>query len=254
MSGLLTDTPATARQLAVAVRFVDGFTQQPVTPRYSVSITQFPGVDPKLLRSLAGRAWVAAWSDSDATYRFSLTSPPSAAAVQLPAGTFDLVVTNPGGAPVFSNPPPATPAGPYAAVAPLKVTIPPVAAHLPPVLTSDYLVALPLWPTVAFTVPVGETAISGWVVSKAGGTRPSGLRVAFAPPGAAAGALPQVITDGSGQFLYRLNNLARPAGPNPKVTLTIAIADQNGAPVTVEPATLTVPAGIPTGSVILTVP
>jgi hypothetical protein len=254
MSGVLTDTPATARQLAVAVRFVDGFTQQPVVGGYSVSITEFPGVDPKLLRSFAGRAWVGAWSGSDATYRFSLTSPPSAAAVQLPAGTFDLVVTNPGGAPVFSSPLPATPAGPYAAVAPLKVTIPPVAAHLPPVLASDYLVALPLWPTVAFTVPVGETAISGWVVIEAGGTRPAGLRVAFAPPGAAVGAIPQTVTDGSGQFLYRLNNLAPPAGRNPKVTLTITIVDQNGAPVTVKPTTLTVSAGVLTGSVILTVP
>jgi hypothetical protein len=254
MSGLLTDTPATARQLAVVVRFVDGFTQQPVAGRYSVSIAQFPGVDPALLRSLAGGAWVGAWSGSDATYRFSLTNPPSAAATELPAGTFDLVVTNPGGAPVFSNPLPATPAGPYAAVVPLKVTIPPFAPHPPPVLASDYLVALPLWPTVAFTVPVGETAISGWVVSEKGGTPTAGLRVAVAPPGAVVGAIPQAVTDGSGQFLYRLNNLARPAGPNPTVTLTITITDQNGAPVDVKPATLTVSAGTLTGSVILTVP
>jgi hypothetical protein len=174
---------------------------------------------------------------------------------QLPAGTFNLVVTNPGGAPVYANPLPPSPSGLYAASAPLKVTIPPVAPHSPPVRASDYLVALPLWPTVAFRVPDGETAVSGWVMSKVAGTPQVGFGVTFAPAGAAAGAAPRAVTDGSGQFLYRLTNLARPAGPNPTVALAITIVDQKGVPVAaVEPPNLTVSAGILTGSVLLTVP
>jgi hypothetical protein len=242
---------STTRQLAVAVQFVDGFTGQPIFNKYSVSIETFPGVAPKLLQSLAD-GWAGAWSGSDATYRFSLTNLPPPA--QLPGGTFNLVVTNPGGAPVYANPLPASPSGPYAASAPLKVTIPPVAPHAPPVLASDYLVALPLWPTVAFSVPNGETAVSGWVVSKASGTPQVGFGVTFASAGAAAGAAPQAVTDGSGQFLYRLPNLARPAGPNPQVTLNITMVDQNGAAVAVTPPNLTVSAGILTSSVVLTVP
>jgi hypothetical protein len=238
---------STTRQLAVAVQFIDGFTGQPIFNKYSVSIEKFPGVAPKLMQSLAD-AWAGAWSGSDATYRFSLTNLPLPA--QLPGGTFNLVVTNPGGAPVYANPLPASPSGPYAVSAPLKVTIPPVAPHAPPVLASDYLVALPLWPTAAFRVPNGETALSGSVVSKASGTPQVGYGVAFA----AAGAAPQAVTDGSGQFLYRLTNLARPAGPNPQVTLTITIVDQKGAAVDVAPANLTVSAGTLTGSVVLTVP
>jgi hypothetical protein len=252
MSGVLIDVPATSRQLAVSVQFIDGFTGQPIFNRYSVSIAKFPGVDPKLTRSLTDAGWIGAWSGSDGTYRFSLTNLPAAA--QAPAGTFDLVVTNPGGAPVYANPLPPSPAGPYAAVAPLEVTIPPVAPHPPPVLASDYLVRLPLWPTVAFRAPDGETAVSGWVVSKAGGTRLAGLGVAFAPAGAAAGAAPRAVTDGSGQFLYRLNNLARPAGPKPEVALTITIVDQNGAPLVVDPLSKTVSAGVLTGNVLLTAP
>jgi hypothetical protein len=242
--------PSGTRQLAVAVQFIDGFTGQPIFNKYSVSIENFPGVAPKLMQSLAD-GWAGAWSSSDATYRFSLTNLPPPA--QLPGGTFNLVVTNPGGAPVYATPLPPSPSGPYAASAPLKVTIPPVAPHAPPVLASDYLVALPLWPTVAFRVPNGETAVSGWVVSKASGTPQVGYGVAFAAAGA-AGAAPQAVTDGSGQFLYRLTNLARPAGPNPQVTLTITIVDQKGAAVTVAPANLTVSAGTLTGSVVLTVP
>lgn len=243
--------PITSRQLAVAVQFTDGFTGQPIFNKYTVSIAKFPGVAPPLTRTLAG-AWAGAWSGSDATYRFSLTNLPLPA--QLPNGTFDLVAANQGGASLYANPLPRSPSGPYATATPLTVTIPPVAPHAPPVRASDYLFALPLWPTVAFRVPDGETAVSGWVMSRAAGTPQVGFGVAIAPAAAGAGAAPRTITDGSGQFLYRLTNLVRPAGPNPTVALTITLVDQTGAPVAVQPQNLTVSAGLRTGSVVLTVP
>jgi hypothetical protein len=249
-----TDIPISRRDLAVVVRFVDGFTGQPVRFPLSVSIPHFTGIDPRKLTSMPGGKWIGVWSDADATYRFSLPNLPLlAGSAQLPTGTFNLLVTTADGVNLYANPPIAPPRGPYAALMPLQVTIPPTAAHPPPVLASDYLVELPLWPTAAFRVPDGETAVSGWVVS-AGRANVAALKLKLFKSGTGPSGEPWASTDSAGQFLYRLPNLPRPTGPDPQATLEVDIVDQANAPLTVAPATLTVSIGKPTSLVQLLVP
>jgi hypothetical protein len=249
-----TDIPLSRRDLAVVVRFVDGFTGQPVRFPLSVSIRQFTGIDPRKLTSTPGGKWIALWSDADATYRFSLPNLPlTAGSAQLPAGTFNLLVTTTDGVNLYANPPIAPPHGPYSALMPLQVTIPPTAAHPSPVLASDYLVELPLWPTAAFHVPDGETAVSGWVVS-AGRTNVAGLKLKLFESNIGPSGEPWASTDSAGQFLYRLPNLTRPAGPNPQATLNVEMVDQANAPLTVAPETLTVAIGKTLGLVQFMVP
>jgi hypothetical protein len=239
MSDLRTDTPGGSRDLAVVVRFVDGFTRQPLSLPLSVSIPGFAGVDPKLLTSLASGKWVARWSDADATYRFSLPNLPTInGSPELPRGTFDLLVTTAAGVNVYANPPAVLPGSPYASATRLQVTIPPVAPHPPPVLASDYLVELPLWPTAAFRVPDGETAISGWVVS-ASTANVVGLKLRLSPSRTGPAGQPWIGTDGAGQFLYRLPGLRRTAGS----AIAVEVVDPSNAPLTVAPATLTITIG-----------
>jgi hypothetical protein len=249
-----TDIPVSRRDLAVVVRFVDGFTGQPVRLPLSVSIPQFTGIDPRKLTSMPSGKWIALWSDADATYRFSLPNLPlTAGSAQLPTGTFNLLVTTTDGVNLYANPPIAPPRGPYAALIRLQVTIPPTATHPPPVLASDYLVELPLWPTAAFHVPDGETAVSGWVVS-ADRTNVAGLKLKLFESNTGPSGEPWTSTDSAGQFLYRLPNLPRPAGPNPQATLNVEMVDQTNAPLMVAPATLTVSIGKSTSLVQLLVP
>ena len=253
MSDPRTNILISRRDLAVAVRFVDGFTGRPIRTQFSVSIPKFTGIDPRNLASMSAK-WVALWSDGDATYRFSLPNLSLVGgAAQLPTGTLDLLVTTTDGVNLYADPPIAPPRSPYAALMPLRVTIPPTAAHSPPVLASDYLVELPLWPTAAFRVPEGETAVSGWVVS-AGRKNVVGLKLKLFEPNTGPSGEPWASTDGAGQFLYRLPNLTRPAGPNSQATLDVEMVDQASAPLTVAPATLTVPIGKPTSLVQLMVP
>jgi hypothetical protein len=98
-----------------------------------------------------------------------------------------------------------------------------------------------MWPTAAFSVPVGETGVSGWVVS-AGGAVVSALRLKLLRQDGPSGE-PWATTDGAGQFLVRLPNVKRPAGSNPTLTLTVEMVDQAGNPLLVAPSTLTVPVG-----------
>jgi hypothetical protein len=248
-----TNIPISRRDLAVVVRFVDGFTGQPIRTQFSVSIPKFSGIDPRNLATMPAK-WVALWSDGDATYRFSLPNPLLAAGTaQLPTGTLDLLVTTADGVNLYADPPIAPPRGSYAALTPLQVTIPPIAAHPPPVLASDYPVELPLWPTAAFRPPDGETAVSGWAVS-AGRTTVAGLKLRLFESDSGPSGEPWASTDSAGQFLYRLPNLPRPTGPNPQGTLNVEIVDQGNAPLTVAPATLTVSIGKPTSLVQLLVP
>jgi hypothetical protein len=243
MSDRRTDTPGGSRDLAVVVRFVDGFTRQPLSLQLSVSIPGFPGVDPKLLTSLVSGKWFAWWSDTDATYRFSLPNLTTVnGSPQLPRGTFDLLVTTADGVNVYANPPAVLPGSPYAAATPLQVTIPPVAPHPPPVLSSDYLVELPLWPTPAFRVPDGETAVSGWVVS-AGATNVVGLKLRLSPSGTGPAGQPWVGTDGAGQFLYRLPGLRRAAGASAQATIAVEVVDPSNAPLSVAPKTISITIG-----------
>jgi hypothetical protein len=242
MSDPRSDTLDWRRDLAVVVRFVDGFTGQPVRDRFLVSI-------PRFAVNSAGR-----WSESDATYRFSLPNLKLEDGVpEMPSGTFNLTVTSSDGVNLYSDPPQAPPQSSYAALMPLQVKIPPVAAHQPPVLVTDYLVELPLWPTASFRVPAGETAVLGWIVS-AGGTSVAALKLKLFQSNTGASGEPWVSTDAAGQFLYRLPNLARPAGPEPQVTLTIQMVDQMNRPLTVAPSSPTISFGKLSGPLRFTVP
>jgi hypothetical protein len=227
MSGPRTDTPAFSRDLAAAVQFVDPFTALPIRAPFAVSI-------PAL-------RWFALRWPTDATYRFSrANSPLVGGAPQLPVGTFTLSVT-PGD-------------NSYAVLEPRQVTLPPVPPHAPPVLVSDYLVALALWPTVAFRVPAGETAVTARLVS-ASNQVVRGLKVrifdsASPPPPPAVYAR----SDAVGQILVRLPALRRGNVVNPTALLDVQVFDATNAPLVVTPSTLTVPIGQATGFVTLGIP
>jgi hypothetical protein len=235
------DRPLGERDLAVAVRFVDGFTGRPVALQFSVSIARGIG------------NWNALWAPADATYRFPLTNPSMVGnAPQMPSGTFDLAVTTLDGVALYTDRPRATPPGPYVLTDRPQVTLPIAKAHAPPVLASAYLTELSMWPTAAFSVPLGETAVSGWVVS-AGGANISALRLKLLEPDGPSGE-PWATTDGAGQFLVRLPDVKRPAGSDPTLTLSVEMVDQAGNPLSVAPSTLTVPVGTVTRFVRLLIP
>jgi hypothetical protein len=209
------------------VQFVDPFTSQPIRTPLSVSI-------PTL-------RWTSLRSDTDATYRFSCLNPPLVGgAPHLPAGTFTLGIT------------PAN--GPYAALEPRQITLPVTASHPPPVLYTDYLVALALWPTVAFRPPPGETSVTAYLVSTSHQSV-AGLKVRMfdssAPP-----PPPNVYTrsDAAGQFLIRLPALRRGNVANPTALLDVQVFNAANTALAVTPATLTVPVGQLTGFVTLTIP
>lgn len=227
MIELRTDTPAFSRDLAAVVQFVDPFTALPIRLPFAVSI---PALQ-----------WTALRWDTDATYRFSQ---PNVSLVggtpQLPTGTFTLSVAPAG----------AT----YAALEPRQITLPVTAPHPPPVLSTDYLIPLALWPTVAFHVPVGETAVTARLVS-ASNQSVAGLKArmfdsAAPPPPASV----YTRSDAAGQFLIRLPSLRRGNAANPTVVLDVQIFNAANAPLVVAPATLTVPIGQLTGFVTLTIP
>jgi hypothetical protein len=221
-----TDVPALQRDLAAVVQFVDPFTALPVRDPFTVAI---PALH-----------WTALRWHSDATYRFSLANVPLVGGVpQLPVGTFTLSVSPARGA--------------YTALEPRLLTLPPAAPHPPPVLATDYLVALALWPTLAFRVPPGETAVTARLVSASnqnvGGLKARLFDAASPPP-------PNVYTrsDAAGQFLIRLPALRRGNAANPTALLDVQVFDAADLPLVVTPATLTVPIGQPTGFVTLEIP
>jgi hypothetical protein len=227
MSDLRTNKPAWTRELAAVVQFADLFSGLPIRVPFAVSI---PALQWRALR----------W-DADATYRFSRSNVPLVGSTpQLPVGTFTLSVT------------PAD--GPYTALEPRQITLPVAAPHPPPVLAADYLVTLALWPTVAFRVPAGETAVTARLVS-ASKQSVAGLKArifdATSPP-----PPPNVYTrsDAAGQFLIRLPALRRGNVASPTAMLEVQIFNAANAPLVVMPPTLTVPIGQPTGFVTFGIP
>jgi hypothetical protein len=226
VSDLRTDAPMWTRDLAAAVQFVDPFTSLPVRIPCAVSM-------PAL-------RWTALRWDADATYRFSRPNVPLVGAPQLPTGTFTLSVTPAGGS--------------YAALEPRQITLPVAAPHPPPVLFADYLVALPLWPTVVFRVPAGETAVLARLVStsnqNAAGLKARMFDGSSPPPPASV----YTRSDVAGQFLIRLPGLQRGNAANPTVVLDVQIFNVANAPLVVVPPTLTVPIGQLTGFVTLGIP
>ena len=245
------ELPSSQRYASAAVRFVDGFSLQPVALRFAVSIPA-PASIPGNVRIPGGAGgWVALWASSDATYRFSLTNPPTVGGVQrIPTGTVDLKVTTLDCVSLYAASPSALPPGPYVLLDPPQVTLHD-ATSTPP-LASDFLTELPMWPTAAFSVPPGETAVSGGVAS-ASGAVVSALRLKLLQQDGPSGE-PWATTDGAGRFLVRLPGVKRPAGSNPTLTLTVEMVDQAGNPLKVGPSTLTVPVGTVTRFVRLLIP
>jgi hypothetical protein len=177
-------------RLAVAVRFIDIFTGEPVRLPLTVTI---PALRLKAFHSLP-----------DDTYRFIITNR------DVPAGgPFDIEVE--------------VPRDEYAAREPMQVTLPVVVGHPPPIVRPDFLVEFPLWPTRLRKVPPGETAVTGRIVS-AGATNVEGLRVfLFDPPGPPPPS-PYAYTDANGEFLFRLPGLrARMSGAVPVVTAPLDV-------------------------------
>src|SRR5262249_3540577 len=145
------DRPSLVQRLGVALRFLAAFAGTRVGVPLVVSIPA---------RNLTALRW-----ETDATYRFSVANQ------LLPTGMFDVAVDVPGGE--------------YISAEPFKVQLPPPSLpHAPPLLSSDYLVEKPLWPTPSFRPPLGETAILGRINSSGGVTAVGGLKVfLFVLPG-----------------------------------------------------------------------
>jgi hypothetical protein len=206
------DRPGLAHRLAVALRFLDAFTDRPVRVPLDVSIP--------------ARRWPALRRESDATYRFLVTNVP------LPAGSFDVAVTAPGGE--------------YVNWEPFLVEVPrPGLPHPPPALASDYLVERVLWPTRRFRPQPGETAVVGRVVS-GGANSTTGLKILlFKSPGPAP-AVPYTRTDENGEFLFRFPLLRGEVSGTTVVagvSLDVQVRDAADAVLAAAPGTVEVPLG-----------
>jgi hypothetical protein len=201
-----TDTPRVVHRLAVALRFVDAFTGTSVRAPLAVSISAL--------------GWSALGVESDSTYRFLVTN-----AAAVPAGTFDVAVTAPGGE--------------YVNWESIQVQLPrPSPPHPPPFNGNDFLVSLPLWPTPLVRTPPGETAVVGRVVSTSAAAV-AGLRVIiFLEPGPAPAA-PYTRTDPAGAFLFRLPLLRGSVSGSTVVSTAsvgVALRDTLDNPLAVVPA------------------
>jgi len=167
-------------------------------------------------------------------------------------GTFDLKIDLPGRENYPPDPPTALPRGPYAAFDARQVTMPPAAPHGPPVLISDYLVDLILWPTTAFASPAGETALVGQIVSNTA-QNVAGLKVMVFQGAALPPGTPYTWTDAAGQFLYRLPGLKRKVGVL-SANLDIQVFTAAGAPLAVGPSPFMIPIGQATRGLTFNVP
>ena len=196
-----TDFPTLVHHLGVALRFVDIFSDLPVTIPLTVTVP--------------AQGWRAVYRATDNTHRLVFTHRPP------PSGTFAVAVEAPGGE--------------YINYEPIQITLPIIPGiPPPPVRRSDYLITLPLWPTRIFRPPAGETAVLG-CLSRAR----AGLDIRIYAAGQPVPAIPYTRSDGQGEFLFRLPWL-RPTMSgtiiNPPPNLAIEVREA-GSPLTVNPAT-----------------
>jgi hypothetical protein len=210
------------RTLAAVYRFHDAFFQ-PFDDRT-------PSIDTPLEVAIPSLNWTALRVASDLTYRFSwptLTgSVPSNSPSPPEPPNFGLRVVAPGGEYVSHEP-----------AAAMTLSLPrPVSTPPKP---SDFLILKPLWPTVAFRPPRGETAVRGSLRSSA--AQPVlnlkveiWLGAALTPP---AGT-PFTFSDAGGDFLFRLPLLK--GAPGKTVTARIRL---NGGAITVVPSALPIVIG-----------
>ena len=188
--------PLLRRSLAAVFRFYDAF--------YFPIDDRTPPIDAALEVAIPSLGWTALRNEADATYRFSaltLEQPvPSgpALAVQVVSARGD-----------------------YVSFEPIVLTLP-RAVSTPP-RRSDYLIALPLWPTTAFRPPGFETAVYGRILSPT--AQPvSDLRVRawtggapLPPPGS-----PYTRSNAQGEFLFRFPLLKGAAGRTESISLQLA--------------------------------
>jgi hypothetical protein len=182
------------RSLSVVYRFYDEF--------FFPIDNRTPPVRSPLDVSIPALNW-SAWPASDLSYRFSaltLTEPP-------PSGT-NLQVQ------VVAE------LGDYVNLQPITVDLPRSVSNPP--LASDFLINVPLWPTVALRPPQSETAVRGFITSSS--SQPvANLKVemwmhpaATPPPGT-----PFTLSDANGAFLFRFPLLKGASGSN--VTINVRI-------------------------------
>ena len=173
-------------RLAVALRFVDAFTETLVPVALHVSI---PTLN-----------WLAVFRPPDGTYRFVTLR-------ELPSGPFGVAVTVPGGE--------------YVNWEPFQVSLPCATPTAPPVKAADFLVTRALWPTPRLRLPYGETAVCGRLVGGAGQSVDN-LRVTlFESSGPVPASAPYARTDRDGRFLFRLPTWKRQFNGSSAVTTAL---------------------------------
>jgi hypothetical protein len=195
--------PLLQRTLLAVYRFYDVFF-------YPIQDRTTP-VNSPLEVSVPSTGQVALRSDGDFTYRFSAVTLTQPAPVGVDLAV-QVVATD----------------GDYASFEPILLTLP-LPLSTPPV-RGDFLIPTPLWPTVAYRPPSGETAVRGAVRSPT--AQPvAGLKVEVWPgasPLPPAGT-PYTRTNANGDFLFRFPLLKGTAG----TSLTAGIRLEGGAvPVT----------------------
>jgi hypothetical protein len=181
-------TPLLQRSLSAVYRFYDAFYfpidkfTQPIASPLDVSI-------PAL-------RWSASRAETDFSYRFStltLTQPaPSGANLAV-----EVVSTD----------------GDYVSFEQIVLTLP-LALSSPP-KPADFLIVRPLWPTVAFRPPGGETAVRGQIRSAAA-LPVAGLKIVMWPGAAVTppAGTPFTRSNANGEFLFRFP-LLKSAGGSP---------------------------------------
>lgn len=210
--GLFIDVRVTHR-LAVAFQFLDIFTGVPVRSPLRVAVEEFH--------------WRAFHSEADATYRFLRSNGP------IPAGNFQVSVNSTH--------------GDYENWLPITASLPVVIGHPPPVVRSDYLRQVALWPTRKAALAQGETAAVGHIRS-AGATPVAGVRVhLYAAPGPSP-ATPFAVANAAGEFLFRLPQLRHSMVGGAAVStasLNVEMRTPGGATVSsVVPSLITVNLGV----------
>jgi hypothetical protein len=181
-------TDSVRHQLAVAVRFVDVFTVQPVVVPLDVRVDSLPSAV-----GMPAVPWRAVEGPNDHTYRFLVSNN-----TVMPTGTVGVAVTARGQE--------------YVDFEPLTTTLPRVLTAHPPIpARSDYLLQHPLWPTRSLRLPPRDTAIVARLVS-AGSTPIEAVRATIWPDGSPMPAFPYAYSDARGEFVYRLPALKTVVG------------------------------------------
>lgn len=142
------------------------------------------------------------------------------------------------------------PFGRYVSLEPILVALPrPRTPPPPPARRSDFMMDVPLWPTVRTPVAPGETVATGRITRVVGPDRVPvpGYRVRlFALPGPPAAA-PYARSDDNGDFTFRFPGLRRSTGPPVVTTVVHGIEVRDAADVVVPPTPTSVP--LPLGRV-----